>query len=72
MMSFEPLWKTMKSKNITIYALIYKHKLSRSMIDKLKHNRNITLASVEKLCVILDCRVEDIVVFVKDDELTEI
>ena len=72
MMSFEPLWETMKNKNITIYSLIYKHKLSRSTIDKLKHNRNITLATVEKLCVILDCRVEDIVVFVKDDELTEI
>ena len=71
MMSFTPLWKTIKDRNISVYALIYKHKVSRSTIDKLKHDRNVTLATVERLCEILDCRVEDIVVYQKNKSDTE-
>ncbi len=68
MMSFAPLWETMKNKNVTCYALIYKHKLSRSMIDKLKHDRNVNISTVERLCEILDCNVQDIVVYKKQEE----
>lgn len=68
MMSFDPLWKTMKAKNVSCYALIFKHNISRGLIDKLKHNRNVTLETVERLCRILDCRVEDIVVYEKEDD----
>lgn len=68
MMSFEPLWATMKSRKVSIYMLITKYNISRSMIDKLKHNRNVTLETVERLCRILDCRVEDIVVYIRDEQ----
>lgn len=68
MMIFEPLWKTMQTKNVSIYALINKYNVSRGMIDNLKHNRNVTLATIEKLCEILDCRIEDIVEYRKDVE----
>ena len=57
MMIFAPLCETKKRTNVT----------SRSMIDKLKHNRNVTLETVDNLCQILDCRVEDVVLFVKND-----
>lgn len=67
MMIFDPLWETMKRKNVTCYKLINTYKVSRSMIDKLKHNRNVTLETVDNLCQILDCRVEDVVLFVKND-----
>lgn len=68
MMSFEPLWNTMKTKNVSCYALIYKHNIGRSMMDKLKHDRNVTLSTVNRLCEILDCRVEDVVVYKKDED----
>lgn len=64
MMSFDPLWETMQSRGLTTYALIEKHGLSRGTLDKLKHNRNVTLETIEKLCIILDCKVEDIVVYI--------
>lgn len=67
MMSFSPLWKTMKDKNISVYALIYKHKVSRSTIDKLKHDRNVTLSTVEHLCEILDCKIEDVVEYRRNE-----
>ena len=67
MMSFEPLWHTLKQKNVSTYKLINEYGLSKGLIDNLKHNRNVTLLTVEQLCRILDCRVEDIVVYIKDD-----
>ncbi len=67
MMIFDPLWETMKRKNVTCYRLINTYKVSRSMIDKLKHNRNVNLETIDRLCEILDCRVEDVVLYVKKD-----
>lgn len=67
-MSFEPLWRTLKQKNVSTYKLINEYGLSKGMIDNLKHNRNVTLLTVEQLCRILDCRVEDIVVYIKEIE----
>lgn len=67
-MSFEPLWRTLKQKNLSTYKLINEYGLSKGLIDNLKHNRNVTLLTVEQLCRILDCRVEDIVVYIKEDE----
>lgn len=58
----------MKHKNITCYALINKHGLSRGMLDNLKHNRNVTLQTVERLCEILDCEIQDVVIYKKNEE----
>lgn len=66
MMVFDPLWKTMKEKKVTIYALIVKHGLSRGTMNKLKHNRNVTLVTIEHLCRILQCQPGDIVAYVED------
>ena len=67
MMSFEPLWETLKQKSLSTYKLINEYGIRKGTIDNLKHNRNVTLLTVEQLCRILDCKVEDIVVYVKDD-----
>ncbi len=68
MMVFNPLWETLKEKNISIYTLIHKHNISRGMIDNLKHNRNVQLSTVERMCEILDCRIEDVVQYCKNEE----
>lgn len=68
MIDFEPLWQTMKRKNVSSYALINKYGLSRGMLDKLKHNRNVTLQTVGRLCEILDCEIQDIVIYRKDEK----
>ena len=66
MISYEPFFKTLKEKNITTYKLITKHNISRSLIDRLKHNKPITTVTLNDLCSILDCKVEDIVIYTKD------
>lgn len=66
MMSFEPLWKTMEKKNITGYVLINKYGLSRSMWHKLRHDKNVTLDTIDRLCEILNCNVEDVVMHIPE------
>ena len=67
MISYEPLWKTMKEKGETTYTLIYKHGINSQTIHGLKHGKSITLYTLEKLCKILDCQAESIVQFILDD-----
>mgnify|MGYP003558885992 FL=1 len=67
MISYEPLYRTMKEKGFTTYKLINEYGISRSLIDRLKHNRPITTVTLNDLCTILDCKVEDILLYTKDE-----
>lgn len=64
--SYEPLWETMRRKGITTYALIKNYSFSRGTLDSLKHERNISTSTLNDLCRILDCRVEDVLVYTPD------
>lgn len=55
MVNYEPLWETMKLKKVTTYALIHKYKISSKTVNNLKHNRGITVFTLERLCNILEC-----------------
>lgn len=68
MIVYDPLWSTMKRKGITTYALIQKYSFSRGTLDSLKQNRNISTATLNDLCNILSCRVEDILLHVPGRE----
>lgn len=66
MISYEPLYRTMKEKNITTYKLIHQYGISRSLLDRLKHNKPISTVTLNDLCSILHCRVEEVLVFSED------
>lgn len=65
MISYEPLYKTMKEKNVSTYKLVNDYGISRSLLDRLKHNKPISTTTLDYLCAILDCRVEDILIYTK-------
>lgn len=65
MISYEPLWTTMKAKGISTYKLINEYGVSSKTIYSLKHGNGITLYTLEKLCNILDCEITDVVKFIK-------
>lgn len=67
MISYSPFYKTLKEKNITTYRLIKDFNISSSLIDRLKHNKPISTVTLNDLCSILDCRVEDIMIYIKDE-----
>lgn len=60
LISYEPLWKTMKDKSISTYRLITEYSFSKGTLDSLKHGRNISTATLNELCRILRCKVEDV------------
>ena len=66
MISYDPLWKTMKAKGGTTYTLIYKMGFSAYTITNLKRNKSITMNTMEKLCKVLQCTPNDIVAFTED------
>lgn len=65
MISYAPLWETMKRKNISQYQLL-KSGIDNKTLDSLKKNKNITLLTLEKLCLILDCQPNDVVSFIQE------
>ncbi len=67
MISYRPLWETMRRKNVTTYTLIKEHGFSRGTLDSLKHDRNISTATLDDICEILDCRVEDVLVYLPNN-----
>lgn len=69
MISYEPLYKTLKEKDVSTYRLINEYGISRSLLDRLKHNRPISTVTLNDLCNILHCKVEDILVFIEDGNI---
>lgn len=67
LITYDKLWKTMKEKGISQYDLYTKYNMNRSQLDRLRHNKNITVITIDRLCNILDCRVEDIIEHFPDD-----
>ena len=66
MIDFSPLWKTMEQKGVTQYQLI-KSGIDNKTLDTLKKNKNITLLTLQKLCRILGCTLNDVVQFTEDN-----
>lgn len=58
--SYDPLWETMREKNVTTYKLIDKYNISKGTIDRLKHDRNVTIETLLSLCLILECDIGDV------------
>lgn len=65
MISYDPLWQTMKEKEISTYVLIEKYNIPSKTIYNLKHGKNITTATLETLCDILDCTANEVLTFKK-------
>lgn len=61
--SYRPLWETMKAKEISQYYLL-QNGVDNRTLSGLKHNKNITALTLEKLCKILDCTPNDIIEFI--------
>ena len=66
MISYAPLWLTMEKRGITTYTLICRFHFSKGTLHSLKHGKNISTATLDDLCRMLDCRVEDIIEYVPE------
>lgn len=64
MITYDNLWKTMKEKGISQYALIKEYHISPGQITRLKRNESVSTHTIEMFCRILKCRVEDVMTYV--------
>ena len=69
MISYEPLFRTMKEKGVTQYTLIKKHGISPGQITRLKRNESVSTHTIEMFCKILKCNVEDIMQYIDDENI---
>ena len=67
MIRYDRLWATMKKRGISQYALYTHYNVNRSQINRLRHNQNVQTNTIDRLCNILQCRVEDIMEHIPDD-----
>lgn len=56
----------MEQQGVTTYALINKYGINPRTVNHLKHNKSITLYTLERLCQILNCQAESIVIFTQE------
>ena len=69
MISYQPFYDTLYKKNVTEYALIYNFGLPANTIHRMKHNKPITTTTLDTLCEILQCRVEDILEYIPPEDI---
>ncbi len=68
MIVFDKLWVTMEKKGVSTYWLREKCGIDRKTIRRLRGNENMETKTLSKLCTVLDCKLEDIAEFVKEQE----
>ena len=68
MISYAPLWQTMKERGATTYTLQVKGQISSSTIRRLKAGDSVSTNTLDALCKILQCDLADIVRYLPDEE----
>lgn len=69
MIKYDRLWQTMAKKGMTEYDLYTFHNVSRAQISRLRHNENVQVNTIDKLCNLLECGVSDIMEHFPDDNV---
>lgn len=67
MIVYNRLWATMKERGVSQYRLIREYQFSPGQLDRLRKNANISTYTINQLCRILHCRVEDIAEYIEEE-----
>ena len=68
MISYRPFWETLGTSSESTYTLIKYHHISSSTLDKLRKNKPINTTTINDLCRILQCKVEQILEYIPSEE----
>ncbi len=66
MISYAPLWRTMKAQGATTYTLQVKGEISSSTVRRLKAGESVSTNTLDALCRILECELSEIVEYIPD------
>ena len=67
MIVFDRLWATMKAKGVSQYKLIREYNFSTGQLDRLRKNENVNTYTLNQLCRILDCGLDEIAEYKRDE-----
>ena len=67
MIKYDPLWRTLKEKGISQYQLIKDYGIDKAQLQRLRQNLVVKTLILNRLCQILNCRIEEIMDYVPDD-----
>lgn len=67
MISYKPFWETLKNSKETTYTLITQYHISSATIDKLRKNKPMNTTTLNDLCRILNCNLQDIAIYIPSD-----
>lgn len=67
MISYQPFWKTLKNSPETTYTLITKHHISSATIDKLRKDKPMNTTTLNDLCRILNCKLENVAQYIPSE-----
>jgi len=67
MIVYDKLWATLKKKKISQYQLIKDYDIDKAQLQRLRKNMIVKTIILNRLCSILDCKLEDIAEYVPDD-----
>lgn len=68
MITYKRFWETLKASGESTYTLIKNHHISSSTIDKLRKDKPLNTTTINDLCRILECRVEELMEYVPCEE----
>ena len=68
MIVFDKLWETMEEKGVSTYVLREKCLIDSKTVRRLKANQNVETKTLNKFCKILDCRIDDIMEYIPDED----
>ena len=66
MIVFDKLWQVMERKGVSTYKLREECGIDSKTIRRLRANENIETKTLNKLCSVLDCKIEDIMEYIPD------
>lgn len=68
MIDYTPFWNTLKNSNESTYTLINNHRISSAIIDKLRKNKPMNTTTLNDLCRIFNCQLQDIAQYVPSED----
>ena len=66
MIIYDRLWHALEERGISQYKLIKDYHISTGQLDRLRKNENVNTLTLDRLCAILDCRLEEIAEYRKE------
>ena len=68
MIVYDKLWETMKKKDVSQYKLMKDYQFSSGQLDRLRKNENVNTYTLNRLCEILDCTLNEIAEYIPNKE----